>query len=200
VRAAVSGPEHILKGATTLILGLLVIAARRGVLALYYSDLESAVLRATLAVLFGLFGLAVISGLAMRRWRRYALGSFVAVFAAVLACWSSIAPSNDRDWKPEVAVLPRVAIDGDLVTVHNIRNFDYRSETDFTLPTMTRPLIWKARNQIWSLTGRPDIAHIFLSFGLGPGSSGDLDRATDERGEVPPSRGSSSAEPLCGSG
>jgi hypothetical protein len=32
----------------------------------------------------------------------------------------------------EVAVLPCATIDGDRVTVHNIRNLDYRTETDFT--------------------------------------------------------------------
>ena len=50
----------------------------------------------------------------------------------VLVAWNSPTPSNDRDWQTEVAVLPHATINGDLVTVHNIRNFDYRSETDFT--------------------------------------------------------------------
>lgn len=43
---------------------------------------------------------------------------------------AGIAPSNDRDWQADVAVLPYAAIAGDTVTVHNIRNFDYRSEKD----------------------------------------------------------------------
>ncbi len=34
----------------------------------------------------------------------------------------------ERDWQPEVARLARATIQGDLVTVHNIRNFDYRTE------------------------------------------------------------------------
>jgi len=38
--------------------------------------------------------------------------------------------SNDRDWQTDVAVLPYATIDDNIVTVHNIRNFDYRSETD----------------------------------------------------------------------
>ena len=68
----------------------------------------------------------------MRPWRRRALATYLVVFIGLVAWWSTIAPSNDRDWKTEVAVLPYATIDGDLVTVHNIRNFDYRSETDFT--------------------------------------------------------------------
>jgi hypothetical protein len=46
--------------------------------------------------------------------------------------WGSIVPSNDREWRPEVAVLPHATIAGNFITVHNIRNFDYRTETGFT--------------------------------------------------------------------
>jgi hypothetical protein len=49
-----------------------------------------------------------------------------------LVRWSAVQPSNDRDWQPDVAVLPFATFDGDLVTIHNIRNFDYRTETDYT--------------------------------------------------------------------
>ena len=38
----------------------------------------------------------------------------------------SIPPSNDRDWQPDVARLSWAEIDGDRITVHNIRNFEYR--------------------------------------------------------------------------
>ena len=48
----------------------------------------------------------------------------------VLAWWLSIAPSNARDWQPDVSRLPAATIDGDVLTVHNLRNFSYRSESD----------------------------------------------------------------------
>jgi hypothetical protein len=57
----------------------------------------------------------------------------------VLVAWNSPKPSNDRDWQTEVAVLPHATINGDLVTVHNIRNFDYRTETDFCLYPLPSP-------------------------------------------------------------
>lgn len=41
-------------------------------------------------------------------------------------------PSNDRDWSLDQAVLPYAEISGDLVTIYNIRNFTYRSTTDYT--------------------------------------------------------------------
>ena len=49
---------------------------------------------------------------------------------AVLIWWQTLAPSNDRDWEPSVARTPRIAWDGDIMTVSNLRNFRYRSEHD----------------------------------------------------------------------
>jgi hypothetical protein len=49
----------------------------------------------------------------------------------VLVWWSTIEPSNERAWPPDVARLPSAEIDGDLVTLRNVRSFDYRSATDY---------------------------------------------------------------------
>jgi hypothetical protein len=51
--------------------------------------------------------------------------------AAILAWWAAIEPRNDRDWVVEVSRPPRVEIEGDLVTLRNVRTFAYRSESDF---------------------------------------------------------------------
>ena len=45
----------------------------------------------------------------------------------------AIPPSHDREWRPEVAVMPRAIIDGDRVRLTGFRNFEYRSRDDFTL-------------------------------------------------------------------
>jgi len=50
----------------------------------------------------------------------------------VLAWWLTLVPSNDRNWQPDVARLPKATIDGSRLTVRNLRKFEYRSETDFT--------------------------------------------------------------------
>jgi hypothetical protein len=39
--------------------------------------------------------------------------------------WCSIQPSNSRDWQPEVAETAWTERDGDKITIHNLRNFDY---------------------------------------------------------------------------
>ena len=67
------------------------------------------------------------------RPRQRAVFVFLTVFASVLLWWLWIPPWQNRDWQPDVAVLPSAEFDGDRVTIRNIRNNDYRSETDYTV-------------------------------------------------------------------
>ncbi len=97
---------------------------------------------------------------------------FLALFVGLLAWWSTIQPSNDRDWQPDVAVLPWVTINGDIVTVHNIRNFTYRSETEFTPAYYDKTFKLhelESVDLIASYWMGPAIAHTFLSFGFSGG-------------------------------
>jgi hypothetical protein len=59
------------------------------------------------------------------------LSVFALLFFAVILWWFSIEPSNEREWLPDVARLPAADVDGDLVTIRNVRNFVYRSEFDY---------------------------------------------------------------------
>ena len=52
--------------------------------------------------------------------------------AAILIWYCNLTPYNNRDWQADVAVLPEATINGNLVTIRNIRNFDYRTELDYT--------------------------------------------------------------------
>jgi hypothetical protein len=62
----------------------------------------------------------------------------LAAFLFVLTWWLSLRPSNDRSWQPDVAQMPWAEIDGDKVTLHNVRNCEYRTETDYTPHWETR--------------------------------------------------------------
>jgi hypothetical protein len=140
-----------------------------GALALFYGSLLAETLRSLLAGLFGLTGIAAaaIVLFSRRRWR--AAGAFATALLLLLAWWSTIRPSNDRDWQPEVAVLPYATVDGDLVTLHNIRNFDYRTETDFTSAYYDKTFDLRrldSADLIASYWMGPQIAHIMLSFGF----------------------------------
>ncbi len=167
-----AGLKIILRIVGLTLCGLLVCGmAVWGALALHYSALQGNALRDVLATAFALCGLLALAALGARRWRRLTLGTFAVLFAGLLIWWIQIEPSNDRDWKPEVAVLPYVTSDGDRVTVHNIRNFHFHSETDFTPAYYDRTFDLRELESIdliASYWAGPDIAHIFLSFGFGP--------------------------------
>ena len=53
---------------------------------------------------------------------------FVPALAALLVWWLSIPPSNDRDWQPDVSRLASATIDGNLITLYNVRDFEYRDD------------------------------------------------------------------------
>ena len=154
--------------AATALLGLLTAASGLwGTLAVLYSGPENEVLRNALAAAVALVSMAALIGVAIRRWRWRALGVQAALFVVLLAWWRGIELSNARDWQADVALLPRATIEGDVVTLHNIRNFDYRSETDYT------PASYDKRFELSRLEGvdlvavywmGPAIAHIFVSF------------------------------------
>ncbi len=141
-----------------------------GALVLFYLGPGPGWLRGALAWGFVVLGLVAVGALAVRRTRWPAALGFALAFALVLVVWQSATPSNDRDWQPEVAVLPYASIDGDRVTVHNIRNFDYRTETDFTPAYYDRTFDLRRLDRVdlvavyWM---GPAIAHLFLTFGFG---------------------------------
>lgn len=153
-------------------LGLLVVAsAVWACLTLLYTTPQNG-LNTGLACAAGLAALLVLAGLFSLRLRWRALAAHAALLTAVILWWSQITPSNDRPWQADVAVLPYATIEGDTVTVHNIRNFDYRSETDFT------PAWYDKRFDLRKLEGvdlvavywmGPAIAHIFVSFAFAGG-------------------------------
>lgn len=157
-----------------------------GMLALHYSDLSPAWLRGTVTAGFGLLALLTLGAIVVRRRRGTALAVLGVAFVALLLYWRSIAPSNDRDWAPEVARVPRATIAGDLITLHDIRNFDYRSETDFTPAYYDRTFDLRrldALDLVTSYWMGPAIAHVFLSFGFGEDHVAVSVEARKERGE-----------------
>ena len=51
---------------------------------------------------------------------------------------ASYKPTNEANWQPDVARLAWAKMNGDEVTLHNVRNCDYRTETDYTPHWETR--------------------------------------------------------------
>jgi hypothetical protein len=98
-------------------------------LVLYHLTLPWPWARSGLALAFAAFGLWALW---IARTRRARL-AFVVLFLAVFARYASVQPSHDREWRPEVAVMPRAVIDGDRVRLTGVRSFDFRSRDDFTV-------------------------------------------------------------------
>jgi hypothetical protein len=100
------------------------------------------------------------------RKRRWALGG---LFALLIGLWSLIPPSNDRDWQPDVAVLPTGEIRGNQVLVRNVRNFRYRSTWEYEARYEDRTYDLDRIRSLdfyvvyWS---SPSICHTMLSFGF----------------------------------
>jgi Domain of unknown function (DUF4105) len=98
-------------------------------LALWFDGPASRPLAGTLAAAFVA---GVIAILVFLRPPRRGLVGVALLWLVVLGWWLAIPARNDRDWQADVARLPTADFDGDRVTIHNVRDFDYRSETDFT--------------------------------------------------------------------
>jgi hypothetical protein len=83
---------------------------------------------------------ALVSVGALIALRPFARGAGVALlgFALVLVWFFNQEPSNTGDWQPEVGQLAYGELNGDILTLHNVRDFTYRSETDFTEHWETR--------------------------------------------------------------
>lgn len=118
---------------------------------------------------------AAITGLIMLlslfRWRGRAMCRLLTLGALCLGAgvWMSIEPSNDRNWAPEVRNTPWADVHGDTVTIHNIRNFAYRTESDFEPVYETRTFNVRDLTGVDILVvywGSKPIAHIMVSFGF----------------------------------
>ncbi len=161
---------RIAKGTGLVALALLVAGIGVwGALLLEYAGPRNDVAHRALVIGFSLAAVAALIALFVRRWRWRAIGAYGLLCAGLVVLWSSIEPTNERDWQPEVAVLPYATIEGDRVTVHNIRNFDYRSETDFTPAYYDKSFDVRELRSVDLVTSYwtgPAIAHVFVSFGF----------------------------------
>ena len=140
-----------------------------GALLLEYAGPSNGLVHLALVVGFSLTAAGTLIALFVRRWRWRAIGAFGVLCAGLAVLWSSIEPTNERDWQPEVAVLPYATIEGDRVTVHNIRNLDYRSETDYTPAYYNKTFDLqelRSLDLVTSYWAGPAIAHVFVSFGF----------------------------------
>lgn len=150
---------------------LVALAATWAALAIGFRAPGPAGVRAGLVVLWIVFALGVLVVL-VRHDARWAFAVFALAFVLVLAWWRSIEPSGGRLWADDVARTLTARIDGSRVVLDGVRNFDWRSDTDYTVRWETREFDLArldAVDMILSTWGRPSIAHMILSFGFDDG-------------------------------
>jgi hypothetical protein len=94
--------------------------------------------RGLAGALVGALALACLAALWFVRPYSRKIVTLLLLALAVTAWWLRIPASNDRDWLPDVARPARATISGNRVTIENVRNFAYRTETDFDANWETR--------------------------------------------------------------
>ena len=121
--------------ATLMLSAIVVVGVAWGPLALWFDGPQSRVLAGAMAG--GLVLISILLTAFVRPFLRGLVATLLPVVAAAL-WWTSIPPSNTRDWTPDVARTARASSDGSRVTIENVRNFKYRSESDYDQRWETR--------------------------------------------------------------
>ncbi|RYY80145.1 MAG: DUF4105 domain-containing protein [Moraxellaceae bacterium] len=131
-----------------------------------------------ITVIIGWWGLSsalLIGWFARRIHKTVAYGSagcYMLCWIVLLCWWQTIQPQQNKHWAADVDRQVQVEQTGHLVTLHNVRNFDWRSETDFTPHWETRQYDLRKLSSLDVITSYwmgPKIAHVLLSFGFDDG-------------------------------
>ncbi|MBA8877041.1 Lnb N-terminal periplasmic domain-containing protein [Phyllobacterium myrsinacearum] len=104
---------------------------------------------------------------------RRALIVLVPVVVALLFWWNTITPSLNRIWADDVAQTVTGTLSGNHVTLANIRNFEWRSPTDYTPRWEVRSYDLENLDSVdvfLSYWSSPAIAHTLVSFGFSDGN------------------------------
>src|ERR1700760_299456 len=108
-----------------------------GGFALWYQVPGGQIVKAISVVVWAAIGIATLI-LATKGRPLVGLGCFAFAFALLLLWWQQILPSNQRVWSDDVSRTTSGRVDGNLVTLSDVRNFEWRSETDYTKHWETR--------------------------------------------------------------
>ncbi|TPG11875.1 DUF4105 domain-containing protein [Rhodanobacter glycinis] len=155
--------------ATTLIA---VLSGAWGALALWYQLPGGAVARTLGSTIWALAVIALaVFAISRRSW--LPLGVYMVMYAALLIWWASIAPSNNRVWSDDVARMLTGRVQGNAVTLDNVRDFTWRTDADYDARWETRHYDLDrlaSADAVLSYWGSKAIAHAMISFGFDDGS------------------------------
>jgi hypothetical protein len=128
-------------------------------------------LRLAAAAAFAGSGVLAVAGLLGRRPLLAAL-PFVLAFAAVLMWWGTIKPLASADWAPDVSRQTTGKLDGDILTLTDVRDFAWHADGTFDPSWVSRSYdLSKLRtlDVFMSYWAGPQMAHVIMSFGFDGG-------------------------------
>jgi hypothetical protein len=161
-----------LRAAATVLSSLIIIfPAIWGGFALWYQTSGGRFFKSLCVVLWGAICFALLTAV----WQgRMTLGviAFAVALIGLLLWWTRLTPTNDHDWADDVAQITTGTVDGNRVTLQNVRNFDWRTQPDYTRRWETRSYDLdhlRTVDMIMSYWKGPVIAHMLISFGFADG-------------------------------
>ncbi len=138
-------------------------------MAALYIDVRWSALRLPLTILYA----AILVGILVKyKLHLRAMLLCFGCFCVVLAWWLNLKPTNTAPWLPDVDRTAWVQIDGDRMIIHNFRNCDYRTETDYSNCWSDRTVNLsdlRAVDLFFDTWGVPYIGHPIVSFWFGNG-------------------------------
>lgn len=138
-----------------------------GILALHFSGPGPPWLNLMLVCVFGAILPAVFI---ISRSFVKSMAVCVSCFIVLLVWWITLEPTNNKDWAPDVARIAHGELEGDILVVHNVRDFRYFSESSFQEHWQTRTYDLsriQGLDMFLSYWASDNIAHLILSWDFG---------------------------------
>jgi hypothetical protein len=158
-------------GMTRLAIVIMAATTGWGCFALWYQAPGGIALKSGTVAAWATLGVATLIALWQSRFMFGILG-FAVAFGTLLAWWHRLKPSNDCLWADDVAQMTTGTVQGTRVTLHNVRNFDWRTSSDYTPRWESRSYDLQRLESVdmilsyWSYRA---IAHVLISFGFEEG-------------------------------
>lgn len=143
-----------------------------GALALWY-QLPGRPFVRTLGSVLWTSTVIALAAIAIVRHSWLPLVAYGAIHAILLRWWVGITPSHERVWSDDVARLLSGEVQGNHVTLANVRNFRWRSNDDYDVHWEIRQYELdrlSSADAVLSCWGSHAIAHAMISFGFDDGS------------------------------
>lgn len=91
----------------------------------------------------------------------------------IIIWWFMITPSNNADWQTPWAEMPAIEVKNNVLSIQNIRDFNYRSENDYTVNYLSSDYDLNKLDKVMLVLSYWDdntaVAHTILDFGFNDG-------------------------------